>query len=67
MTALNHEAAERVSAITGRTVSSLAEFALVEYMREKFPQAFIQPTYYTAHPDGVFRPADPQPVAVENR
>jgi hypothetical protein len=67
MTESNHDAAERVSAITGRTVSSLAEIALVEYMREKFPQAFMQPTYYTAHPDGVFRPADPQPVAVENR
>jgi hypothetical protein len=64
MNPANHQAAERVAALTGRTVSSLAEQVLVEYMRREFPQAFMVPTYYTAHPDGVFRPAEPQPVPV---
>lgn len=63
MTSVNHLAAERVAALEGRTVSSLIEFATQEYMRDKYPHAFMQPTYYTAHPDGVFREASPQPFA----
>ena len=64
MAIINHDAAERVAALTGRTVSSLADQVLVEYMRREYPQVFMVPTYYTAHPDGVFRVAETQPIPV---
>lgn len=36
----NLAAAEKVAALTGRTVSSLAEYALVLFMRQNYPLAF---------------------------
>jgi len=36
----NLAAAERVAALTGRTVSSLAEYALVLFMRQNYPLAY---------------------------
>jgi hypothetical protein len=36
----NLAAAEKVAALTGRTVSSLAEYALVLFMRQNYPLAY---------------------------
>ena len=36
----NLAAAEKVAALTGRTVSSLSEYALVLFMRQNYPLAF---------------------------
>lgn len=36
----NLAAAEKVAALTGRTVSSLAEYALVIFMRQNYPLAY---------------------------
>jgi hypothetical protein len=36
----NLAAAAKVAALTGRTVSGLAEYALVLFMRKNYPQAF---------------------------
>jgi hypothetical protein len=36
----NLAAAEKVAALTGRTVSSLAEYALVLFMQKNYPLAF---------------------------
>ncbi len=36
----NWAAAEKVAALTGRTFSSLAEYALVLYMSKNYPLAF---------------------------
>lgn len=36
----NLAAAEKVAALTGRTVSSLAEYALVLFMRQNYPMAY---------------------------
>ncbi len=36
----NFAAAEKVAALTGRTVSSLTEYALVLYMSKNYPLAF---------------------------
>ena len=36
----NLSAAEKVAALTGRTVSSLAEYALVLFMRQNYPLAY---------------------------
>lgn len=36
----NLAAAEKVAALTGRTVSSLAEYALALFMRQNYPMAY---------------------------
>ena len=36
----NLAAAEKVAALTGRTVSSLAEYALVLFMRQNYPLVY---------------------------
>ena len=36
----NLAAAEKVAALTGRTVSSLSEYALVLFMRQNYPLAY---------------------------
>jgi hypothetical protein len=37
----NLEAAEKVAALTGRTVSSLTEYALALFMRQNYPMAYV--------------------------
>ena len=36
----NYAPAEKVAALTGRTVSSLAEYAMVLFMRQNYPMAY---------------------------
>ena len=60
----NLAAAEKVAALTGRTVSSLAEYALVLFMRQNYPLAYNPDAFLVLKLDEAPKLSDLHRVAI---